>query len=145
MSTAQDLDLHSESEGEDPGAAEGYEVDEEEDTNEDEDKEEPEEPIVLKTWVGFVRNNSNKNSPSPTLPEESKEQNNDANGSATGIPHGSIHMASHRLNTLQSRIPSPKKIISKYFINVIQTRDQGLKTVRLSKFYIFMPLINDAT
>lgn len=110
MPTAQDLGLHSESEGEeDPGAAEGYEEEEEENPDEDGDKEEPEEPIVLKSWVGFVRNNSNKNSPSPTPPKESKEQNNDADGSATGIPPSSIYMASHRLNAASESDSQPEE------------------------------------
>jgi hypothetical protein len=81
-STAEDLELHSASEGEaEPGDIKDYELDDEEN---EEDKDELEEPIVLKTWIGFVRN-SDKNSPSPTPPEElAKAHNIQAEDSATG-------------------------------------------------------------
>ncbi|KAF9463308.1 hypothetical protein BDZ94DRAFT_618865 [Collybia nuda] len=80
---AQDLNLHSESEGEnDFGSTEGKEL-EEDDQDEDEDKKEQEEPVVLKTWAGFVRNNWNKIRLSPPPPQQLSENSNEADNSAT--------------------------------------------------------------
>ncbi|GLB44628.1 putative SNF2 family N-terminal domain containing protein [Lyophyllum shimeji] len=79
----ENLDLQSESEGEDDEMNEPHELDEEDEEDEDEKDDEEDQPIVLKSLVGFVPNSKpHSTSPSPVV-KNGKTALADADDSAT--------------------------------------------------------------